>query len=268
VEGAAVKRIAILSLLIAAPKPAYACDDLAAPVELTVRTIGLGAPRSACTERQLSVSLGGAATIDVPNFYGLLGGGLTIGARWPVHHIELRADLRAAEETFAQNASLKATSLDAGPFTVGALRTFHILGAVVAPAARLVLPLTDSASPHFAGAGELALHADRRVARSFSADAHVAVLGALYTPPGATDRFGALVAGTGAAWLPARRWAIHLGVEASTGWYGAALDHLLVRGGVRFRTHHAGDFTAGALIPLAGRERTDLAFVIDWRFPL
>jgi hypothetical protein len=70
--------------------------------------------------------------------------------------------------------------------------------------------------------------------------------------PGASDRSARVTAG----------------VEAQTGWYGAGLDHLLVRGGLRVPFRCRARLHLGAAFPLLGDERTDvvgeLSFAHDW----
>lgn len=245
------------------------CSDVAGPAEIAVRDVGLGAPRQPCIERQVRVDLRGAAAIDVPSFYGTLGGSAVAGVRWPVAGLELSVDARLVDDRFAQNASLKATEVGVGPLTLGVLRPLAAwYGVRLAVAARGVLPLTDSAATNFAGAVEAALHATTRPRRWLAIDAHGAIYGAAFAPTADATGFGAVLIGGGAALRPARWFAAHAGLEVQGGWYGVGLDHLLARLAVRFRAGSAGDFTLGAALPLAGAERTDVVIVLGWSLPL
>ncbi len=242
------------------------------PAELGVRESGLGVPRSPCRRRELFARLLGAATIDTPDFYGTLVATTQLGVRWPLAlwgGLELSADAAVADFRFAQNASVKASELTYGPFALGLLweGSLRVLGVPVslAPALRLVVPASRLGVDGERGAGELALHLGLRPRRWLSLDAHVGALVQLFeAADGGTSQFHQAYAALGAG-IVLRDWlALLAGGEAGFGWYGAGLDHLLVRGGLRFAVGRAGTFDLAVAAPVAGSERTDLLVLLGW----
>jgi hypothetical protein len=265
-----VKRV-ILALVFFGARFTYGdvCEQPAtAPNEVAVRDLDLGAPRAPCTEHALFVRLRGAVTIDLPDFYGTIGAAAILGLRAPVGPVELSIAARAVSWEFAQDASFKATDLQLGPIALGALLPLGTAGAGrLALAARVLLPYTDTAygtdTPY--AAGELALHGGVTASERLALYGSTALLawGASSTARAAANL------SFGAGLKLGRPFAIHLGIEAQTGWYAFPdLDHLLVRGGLRFTTTRAGRFELAAAVPLAGRERTDAVVGIDWSLGL
>jgi hypothetical protein len=176
--------------------------------------------------------------------------------------------LRAIDWRFAQNASLKATETGVGPLAVGALvpLTAYARGQriAIAPALRVVLPYTDSTYDTPAGALELALHLGAKPWNKVSLYGGSALLG---FAAGGNVREAA-TAHVGAGVLPWRWLVVHAGLEAQAGWMAwTALDHVLVRGGLRAVTRRAGRFDLSALWPVAGSDRTDLVAGLSWWMP-
>lgn len=267
-----------LALLVAATARAAAapCDPalghaFTGPPEVGLRPAGLGAPRSPCRERALWLRLPGQATIDLPDFYGTLAGGLRAGLRLPRWGVEWSVDATLLDVRFAQNASLTATELTGGPLAVGALWATGVRAGGVplalAPALRLVPPGTWLGVDGQRGGGELALHLGLRPLAWLTVDAHVGALAWLTEAGGGgTDARlqGLAAAGAGLRW----RWlALLAGLEVATGWTDASLDHLLVRAGLRASTG-AGAFDLAAALPLAGDDRTDAAVLLGWQLAL
>lgn len=266
--------LALLAALAgrAAATPCDALVPLAGPPELSAREADLGAPRTPCAERRLTLAVRGNALIDVPSFYGTLGGAGALAVRWPAFGLEWSAEARAADWRFVQNASLQVTELGFGPVAVGVLWPLspRLLGwgVALAPSLRVVAPFSDSGNDHFAGAAEAAVHAAVRPRRWLSLHGDAALLAWAVAPPGAVDAFSSLTLAAGAG-FPGRRLAAHVGLEAATGWYGwGGLDHLAARAGARLRTRRAGDWDLGALVPLLGEERTDVVVRLGWSVEL
>ncbi len=269
----------ILSVLLAAAAPAAAAPcELAlgrrftGPVELGVREAGLGAPRSPCRERSIFARLAGGATIDPPDFYGTLAATTQLGVRWPIAWLgglELSADAFLVDARFAQNASLKATELSYGPFALGVLWAgrFRLLGVPVAfaPALRVIAPGSRVGVEGDRGGAELALHLGLRPRRWLSLDAHASALAWLFEGKGGgTDHFAQASFAAGAGLVLADWLAVLAGAEIATGWYDNGVDHVLVRGGLRFTSRRAGAFDLGVVAPVAGSERADLLVLLGW----
>jgi hypothetical protein len=240
--------------------------DFAPPAALGVHELWLGAPRTPCTLRELRVEARGQAAVDVPDFYGVLGASSLVGVRWPESGLELGAELFLAEWRFAQNASVKSTELALGGAAAGVLRTFRAGNAIAwAPALRVVFPIANRARPTSAGAIEAALHGAMTAWRWLDLEAHAAAATALTYDDGFDGRgFVSAIAGAGVR--PSRAFHAGVGVEVAGGWYGV-FDHVLARGAARFRISRH-ELSIGVLVPLAGPERTDVAFSLTWALRL
>ena len=79
------------------------------------------------------------------------------------------------------------------------------------------------------------------------------------------DTRRALSASADLTWAPWNRLAGGVGVEAQSGWHGFALDHFLVRGGLRVALGRTRIELAGAA-PLFGRERADVVIELGLAF--
>lgn len=101
-----------------------------------------GTARRVCAQTEVGLGGRGGAIIDTPNFYGHLAAqGVLYGSYALSHKLEIFGTLEMVEFNFAQNASLKQTSLNLGHLTVGATR--HLYGSARgtgAVSARLLLP--------------------------------------------------------------------------------------------------------------------------------
>jgi hypothetical protein len=251
-----------LLLLVAATRAfADPCGDprFDGPPEIGVREGDLGAPRLPCAEKSVYLHLRGYALLDIPDFYGTLDASALVGVRVPVRDVvELSASLRLVDYRFVQNASVIADELGAGPLAIGALLPLRAGAWAIAPSVRWFVPGTDWPAAATALEGGFAAATEPR--RWLSVYANAALYGWMSYP--ATH--GALALSGGAAWTPKKWFAFALGLEAQAGWYGVGLDHLLARGGLRFRTK-AGDFALDAIVPFAGRERTTAVAQIDWQ---
>jgi hypothetical protein len=249
-------------ILVASRAFGDVCSDprFDGPPEIGVREGDLGAPRAPCAEKSVYLHLRGYALLDIPDFYGTLDASALVGVRVPFadRRVEISASARLVDWRFVQNASVAVDELGAGPLAVGALIPLHVGAWAMAPSLRWFVPGTDR--PGSATALELGWSQARQARRWLSLYANAALEGWMAWPAARA----ALALSGGAAWTPKKWFALALGVEAQAGWYGTALDHLLARGGLRFRTG-AGDFALDAIVPLAGSERTTAAAQVDWQ---
>lgn len=256
--------------------PADPCaDPLLAPIAPPVRDTGFDRAIDACLSGGWSASARGAALIDTPDFYGTAAASLFLEVRHLLlRDLEIGAGARAVDARFAQNAVIAEDEVGAGPLYLTAAAAFgrHRLAGRplrLAWGLRLDLPWTDTtygstavvaAAPQVAAAlglsPRLALHG------------RIAALLWLVRPPGDVQTRRAAALSSDLAWTPFRVLAVTLGVEAQSGWYGATLDHLLVRGGFRLPFRCKDRLHLGAAAPLLGDERTDLvgelSFAHDW----
>ena len=250
-------------------------DPLLAPIAPPLRDTGFDRAIDPCLRGGFAASARGAALIDTPEFYGTASASLFLEvSRLLLRDLEIAAGVRAVDARFAQNAVISEEEIGAGPFylaVAGGLGLRHPGGRPLRLAwgLRLDLPWTDTtygatavvaATPQVAAAlgltPRLVLHG------------RAGALLWLARPPGDVETRRALVASSDIAWAPFRALALAAGVEAQTGWYESALDHLLVRGGLRVPFRCRARLHLGAAVPLLGDERTDLvgelAFALDW----
>lgn len=260
----------------AGPAPDDPCrDPLLAPIAPPLRDSGFDRTIDACLAGGWAASARGAALIDTPDFYGTADASLFLEvSRLLLRDLEIGAGARAVSARFAQNAVIAEDEVGAGPVylaVAGGLGLRHLGSRPLRLAwgLRLDLPWTDTtygwtavvaATPQVAASlgltPRLALHG------------RVAALLWLVRPPGDVQTRRAAALSSDIAWTPFRALALAAGVEGQTGWYGAGLDHLLVRGGLRVPFRCRARLHLGAAAPLLGDERTDivgeLAFSHDW----
>lgn len=250
-------------------------DPLLAPIAPPVRDSGFDRAIDACLRGGFAASARGAALIDTPDFYGTASASLFLDvSRLLLRDLEIAAGIRAVDARFAQNAVIAEDEVGVGPAylaVAGALGLRH-LGARplrLAWGLRLDLPWTDTT---YGGTAVLAatpqVAASLGLAPRLALHARIGALLWLVRPPGDVQTRRAALLSSDLAWAPFRALALAAGVEAQTGWYGAALDHLLVRGGLRVPFRCRARLHLGAAAPLLGDERTDLVgelgFVHDW----
>jgi len=260
----------------AEPEPDDPCaDPLLAPIAPALRDSGFDHAIDACLRGSWSASARGAALIDTPDFYGTASASLFLEvSRMLLRDFEITGGARAVDARFAQNAVISDTELGAGPLylaVAGGLGLRHPGGQPLRLAwgLRLDLPWTDTTY----GATAV-VAATPQVAASLGLSPRLALHGRLglllwlVRPPGDVQTRRAVTGSSDLAWTPLRALAVAAGVEAQTGWYGAGLDHLLVRGGLRVPFRCRARLHLGAAVPLLGEERTDvvgeLSFTHDW----
>ena len=264
-----MKRALVVLCLLAAPARADdVCDDsIVDPVAVPVRAGGFDQTRSACLREDVETRIGGHALVDTPDFYGTLGGDLFVGIRFLEDSgFEWGATIRLVELTFAQTAVLTATETAYGPISLhGAIgeaqsENLHIGGQL-----RVELPFTRAiGQPSTAGA-QLAGLATYRAHDRVAVHGRAAMLGWYGASVGGTDLRGGLLVSTDASvrtvsWLHAA-----VGLELGGGWYRSGVDHLAARLGAHWRVFGPWRVDLGALVPLAGEERTDVAFTLGLR---
>ncbi len=260
----------------AAADPDDPCrDPLLAPIAPPVRDSGFDRAIDACLSGGWSASARGAALIDTPDFYGTAAASLFLDvSHMLLRDLEISGGMRAVDARFAQNAVIAEDEVGAGPVylaVAAALGRHRLAGRPLRLAwgLRLDLPWTDTTY------GENAVvAATPQVAVALGLSPHLALHGRigallwLVRPPGDVQTRRAAVVSSDLGWTPLRVLALSLGVEAQTGWYGATLDHLLVRGGVRLPLRCRNRLHLGAAAPVLGDERTDLVgeltFAHDW----
>ena len=242
-----------------------ACPPLVDPVPLGVRDAAFDAQRGACLGPEMSARVVGLATIDTPNFYGTLGGGLVLGARFlPHHRVEVGVSARAVDYTFAQDAVVIAHDVRFGPVIAHAAIGGPIAmnrDARWAAVLAWALPLTTADMDLVETAAQAAVVASVRATPRWTAHARAALLGGLARSDLGTTTRGAFLVG-GDAIVRATGWlGIGLGADAQAGWRGG-FDHLLVRAGFRFAIGERWRIELGAGAPLGGEERANAAVTL------
>jgi hypothetical protein len=255
-------------LVLACIDVAYAdpcADAIEDPIATPLHDADL--QRGACLRSELTAGVNGHALIDTPNFHGVIGGDLAIGARmhfahdgstFVPRHYELGAFLRVADYQFAQTAVNKATEAGIGPLVVSvAYRVPFADSARLALVSMYELPytrITDLDTQQ--STAQLALAFTGELAASWRLHARMGyVMMTASSDGGETRRFG-LRAGFDLAWHPKRHWAVIAGTDAEAGWRDG-FSTLLVRGGISWRPRGGAyrlQLAGGA--PLGGDEPT------------
>ncbi|MCE9579842.1 MAG: hypothetical protein K8W52_42385 [Deltaproteobacteria bacterium] len=266
-------RIAIASLVIALGSAAHAgpCDDaLVEPLGLGVRDARFDRGISPCVRDELGASVDGGATIDTPGFYGTLAGALRLDGRIALDlRIELGVAARVLDATFVQTAVIKVTELGYGPLeahvSYGDDASFRGRPLRWAAIALVDVPWTQESQATRSGGAQLALAATWALSPRWTIAARVAGLGWYASSlAGVTGRAAGALDGE-AIVRAARRVALGLGIDAQAGWYGAGLDHVLVRIGARVRVAARWRLELIAGAPIAGAERADVTFTLGVR---
>lgn len=262
---------AIVVALVLTSATAHAedvCDDsIVDPVAVPLRAGGFDLPRSACLRADFGTRIDAHALVDTPDFYGTLGGDLFIGVRFLEDMgFEWGATVRVVDVTFAQTAVLTATEATYGPISVhGAIGTAQSDDLHLGGELRVELPFTRAIGEPSSAGAQLAGLATYAAHDTVALHGRAALLGWYATSAGGTDTRGAGLVSVDASiraitWLRASA-----GLELQGGWYRSGVDHLAARLGAHWRVVGPWRVDVGAVVPIAGEERTDLAFTLGLR---
>lgn len=263
-----MKRLLVIAAILAAPAPARAedicADSIVDPVAVPVRPGGFDLTRSACLRADFQSRIGAHALIDTPDFYGTLGGDLFIGVRFLEEMgLEWGATIRVVDVTFAQTAVVSATETTYGPISVhGAVgkpqsEAFHLGGML-----RVELPFTRAVGLPTSSGAQLAGLVTYAAHERIALHGRAALLGWFGTSAGGTDLRGAGVLSADASVRTLRWLRASAGLELQAGWYRSGVDHLAARVGAHWRIKGPWRVDLGVLMPIAGEERTDVAFTV------
>jgi hypothetical protein len=269
---ASVRLVAFLTLLagvrVAAADP---CEDhIDDPVALPWRESGVDAARGGCLHAEVGGAVRGKALIDTPDFYGAIGGELVLAVRLlESDRLEWGFSLRALDGVFVQNAVLTVDELAYGPITghIAFGSRGERAGKALARAlyARLEFPFTRSRLDGSSGALQLGVAETWHVLPSLRVHLHGALLGWYASSTTGSDTRAAAMTSAEASWRAVAWLAVFGGVDAQLGWYGWGLDHVAVRTGVHGRVKGLWRTELAAGLPIAGEERSDLAFTLGLR---
>ncbi len=254
--------ITLLALLATAhaADPCEAASDgfIDGPTQAWFTDGALGAPRRTCTRSEFGVGAGGRITIDRPNFYGYVVGGLNLdGSYQIIPGVEVFGRLEAVRYDLAV-ASLSASAIGLGHLSVGAafaespVRDFTIGSHV-----KVVLP-TATGLYHYG--------------RPYGGELAVSTVWQAHPWVRLHDSFTVTVlAGSGVTAVPSIGGNVNLGLEfrpipqfgivadVDAGFLRTApVDVVSVGGGLRFGDGKRFGFEVGARTPLAGRERANI----------
>ncbi len=255
-----------------APGDEPACaDSIHDPIGIGVRDAGLDLGRGACGRDEVRIRLGGRAAIDTPAFYGALGGGLSIDARFTRAAWEWGVGADVLDVTFAQNAVIKATMSRLGPIHVHLARTGAVPGRVGqrlrgrwALALAGWLPYSEDDLDLAGGGGQLGATLSVVPQRRLTLHVRTHALGWITGSLAGRTRATAVAAG---ADLVVNTWSwldLGAGVDAQAGWRGG-FDHLLVRLAGHWRVFGPFRGELGGALRLIGDERTDLVIIAGVR---
>lgn len=264
-----IRLAAPLLLLVSLGSPARAdpCKepDGNGPARAPLRDTGLDVARPVCPEDAVFVDLRGSALVDTGDFYGTLSSSALAGVRVRRQRIELEGGVRVLDYRFAQNAVVTARELAMGPVWLALTRVHaaRLLGREAAWSwtGRLDVPGSDLGYGVTTGAAALSVQALVILGERLQLFGRMAALGWLASPIDDPEAHGAVAAAFDLGWRAGHRVRLTAGAEAQGGWYGAGLDHVLVRGGSSLRV---GSFRLELAIaaPVAGAERIDLVIVL------
>jgi hypothetical protein len=265
-------RACVLTLVLATGAAAAdPCEEhIDDPVAVPWRESGVDAARGGCLHADLSAVTRGHAVIDTPNFYGTLGGELTIAIRLlESSGFEWGVALRAVDGVFVQNAVLTVDEVGYGPVSghIALGDRSELAGKPLARAlyARLELPFTRSRLDGSTGALQVGAAATWLAAPRLRVHGHAALLGWYASSTGGRDGRAAFMTSVDAAYRAVRSLSIAAGADVQVGWYGWGLDHVAVHAGAHWRVKGLWRAELAAGAPLAGTERTDLAFTVAVR---
>jgi hypothetical protein len=246
------------------------CEDhVDDPIALPWREAGVDAPRGGCLRSEVSVDLLGHALIDEPAFYGTLGGGASVMARFGGQYVEYGLGVRLLDATFVQNAVLKVTETGYGPITaqvaLGDQGPVAGRPAAYVVYARVEVPFTRAELAMSSGGIQLGGALTWQIGAHHRLHGRVGLLGAYASSAAGSETRGAGVASvdlssTLLSWLVATG-----GVDVQGGWFGAGLDHVAARAGAHWRITGVWRAAVAAGVPLVGAERTDVAFTLGVR---
>lgn len=271
-----MSRLALSLLALIALTPAARADPCVdekprGPARAPVRDTGIDVARPACPESAVFADLRGHALIDTGDFYGTLSSSMFVGVRLQRERLELEAGVRAVDYRFAQNAVVTARELAVGPVWLALTRVHaaRLLGrdAAWSWTGRIDVVGSDRGYDIATGAAAVSVQGVLMLRERLQLLGRVAALGWLAAPIDAPETRGAVAAGSDLGWRPWPRVGVTAGAELQGGWYGAGLDHVLVRGGASVRVGTVRLELAIAA-PLGGAERADLVIVLGLSHPL
>ncbi len=258
----------LLVLLLASPRAlAEVCREADAglpegPVSASFHEVDFARARRACLRSEVGLGGSGGAIIDTPNFYGTLNANGLLFGSWTFAKgsTELFATAEVIRWVYAQNATLKGTSLGLGQLSVGASRVVLATEeAQVTPSVRLMLPTaTGEANVHVLGFEAGVASTVRPLPPlQLHGFAGAQVAGGVFSPAPSQPRAGALLV-VGLQYSPWSWAALAVDLNARFG-LRAALDSLAPAFALRFGVGRHVGVELAATLPVAGADRHDFA---------
>ncbi len=247
------------SVALAAPasEPCAEVEDgmASGPVVAGLVDGDLGRGRRVCGRDELGWTAGALLTVDTPNFYGHIVGGLTLDGSWRVQD---RTELFATLEAIRYDTVISALSsgyLGLGHTSIGAAQrlndgpiAFGLNGKVVLPTA---LGLYRHSRPF---AADLGLAGAWQGTGAFRLHGQVGLLTSAAASRGPTQARLGVCAVLGTELRPGKVFAAVVDVASSFA-YTSAVDAVAIAPAVRFSDGKRWGLELGATVPLAGRER-------------
>lgn len=266
-SAAAARAACVAALVAAAPAaaeeagPAPCADAIIEPAPTPLRDAAFDAQRSACVRDALGVHLLADVLIDTPGFHGELSGDARLAGRIRLRpELELDLGVRLARYAFVQNAVNKATAVQLGPVSLGAVWA-HAIGAGtrVALAGALELPYTRDEIDTLHVGGELGGVVTTSLAARTLLHARLGAVAGYASSSGGDVARRAVRAGADVVRRLGRVLAVSGGADVQAGWHGG-LDHVLVRAGGHSRLGERWRLLVGLGVPVAGDERSNVVF--------
>lgn len=226
------------------------------PVVLGLYDADFGTGRRACLRSELALYERFGAVIDAKDFYGgVRADTIVSGSYWLRPRLELFGALELIHWEFAQNATVKASTIGLGQLTVGAqgliLETKRW---VLSGYGRVLLP-TASWTPSVQTIGaELGVNASFRPHRKVELHGHLGGDLTAGLSAGPADVRGGTTLMVGVQYTPARWFALAVDLSTVLG-HRAALDAFLPSIGLRFRVWRGLGLELDATAPVAGADR-------------
>jgi len=227
------------------------------PADINFGPYGFNSPRRACHRNEANLAGGGRAIIDNPDFYGaldgtaILSGSYVLNRRW-----ELFGSWEAFSFRYAQNASLKATSVGIGQLTVGgSWQWLQRETWTLTPSVRVMLPTTVPSHGALTGglSAGLAWQYRRAAWNAFHAYAGAGLISGLFSTPAVPRGTVSLTVGT--ELLPWEWFSVVVDVQTQFG-ERATLDYLAPALELRFGGESLG-VSLGLARPVLGAARQD-----------
>lgn len=258
--------IAAGALVLLAPHQAHACEKTARPVRVPLAPADLGVLPEACEATEASLETHAAALVATGDLYGSLQAGVGLRGRLVIaERTWLSLWAPSLEYRFVANASVEADRASLGGTAIGAHHRLPVTQRLsLAPFARLLLPTETGYERAVRWGGEQGISAEHDVTSKLQLVGGYAFSYTLVWNGGRGLSLLTESISAGAVIRPWRLFGVAGGLAVRFALADAkpfeSFDPLL---GLRFYPYRGLFVTLNGALPLAGRDRTDLALALS-----